>query len=204
MPSWPKSIFFGAHVFEVPKEVYEPAEDTFLAARHLTVKMGARVLDMGTGCGILAVLVARNARQVIAVDINPHAVKCTSRNAALNGVSAKVETRLGDLFEVVEAEEEFDLVIFNAPYLPVDADEGRSWAEKAWSGGRSGRMVVDRFVDQVSQHLGQEGRVLLVQSSLAGVEETLQRFSRRGFRASVVDEESVFFERLVLIEARSL
>jgi release factor glutamine methyltransferase len=204
MSSWRKSVFFGEYVFQVSEEVYEPAEDTFLAARNLTVETDARVLDMGTGCGILAVLAARNAGKVVAVDINPYAVRCTSRNAQLNGVSAKVETRLGNLFQVLEAEEEFDLIIFNAPYLPVDPGEGKSWVEKAWSGGESGRTIIDRFLNTVSQHLSENGRVLLVQSSLSDIDETLKQFSRHGLRASIADEEKLPYERIVLIDARSL
>jgi release factor glutamine methyltransferase len=204
MSSWPRRVFFGEYVFEVSEEVYEPAEDTFLAARNLTVETDARVLDMGTGCGILAVLAARNAGKVVAVDINPYAVRCTSRNAQLNGVSAKVETRLGNLFQVLEAEEEFDLIIFNAPYLPVDPGEGKSWVEKAWSGGESGRTIIDRFLNTVSQHLSENGRVLLVQSSLSDIDETLKQFFRHGLRASIADEEKLPYERIVLIDARSL
>lgn len=202
MRSVAKRVFFEEYVFEVPEEVYEPAEDTFLIARNLSVERGARVLDMGAGCGILAVLAARNASRVVAVDINPQAVKCTLRNAAANGVSAKVEARLGNLFAVLKAEEVFDLIVFNAPYLPIDSGEGRSWVEKAWAGGTTGRKVIDRFVDQVSQHLAENGRVLLVQSTLSDVEATLQRFSRHGFRASVIDEEKVPFETVALLEAR--
>lgn len=202
MRSVAKRVFFEEYVFEVPEEVYEPAEDTFLIARNLSVERGARVLDMGAGCGILAVLAARNASRVVAVDINPQAVKCTLGNAAANGVSAKVEARLGNLFAVLKAEEVFDLIVFNAPYLPIDSGEGRSWVEKAWAGGTTGRTVIDRFVDQVSQHLAENGRVLLVQSTLSDVEATLQRFSRHGFRASVIDEEKVPFETVALLEAR--
>jgi release factor glutamine methyltransferase len=204
MSSWPRRVFFGEYVFEVSEEVYEPAEDTFLVARNLTVETDTRVLDMGTGCGILAILAARNAGKVVAVDINPYAVRCTSRNAQLNGVSAKVETRLGNLFQALEAEEEFDLIIFNAPYLPVDPDERKSWIEKAWSGGKSGRTIIDRFINTVSQHLSKKGRVLLVQSSLSDIDETLKQFLRHGLRASIADEEKLPYEKVVLIEARSL
>ncbi len=204
MSSWPRRVLFGEYVFEVSEDVYEPAEDTFLVARNLTVETDTRVLDMGTGCGILAILAARNAGMVVAVDINPHAVTCTSRNAELNGVSAKVETRLGNLFEALQAEEEFDLIIFNAPYLPVRPDEGKSWIEKAWSGGKSGRTIIDRFINTVSQHLSKQGRALLVQSSLSDTDETLKQFLRHGLRASIADEEKLPYEKVVLIEARSL
>jgi len=197
-----KKIFFGKYAFEVAGEVYEPAEDTFLLARNLSVTQGERVLDMGTGCGILAVLAAERASKVVAIDVNPYATACAQKNAELNGVAGKVETRLGNLFEAVEADEKFDLIVFNAPYLPVEKGEGKSWVEKAWTGGKTGRMVIDRFIDKAAEHLTQSGRILLVQSSLSKVEKSLERFSRANLRASVVDREKLDFEEIVLIEAR--
>lgn len=52
-----------------------------------------RVLDMGTGSGVNAILAARSARAVVAVDINPVAVAAARRNAERNGVSDRIEVR---------------------------------------------------------------------------------------------------------------
>lgn len=196
-----KKIFFEKRVFVVSKEVYEPAEDTFLLARSLAVKEGERVLDMGTGCGILAVLAAEKASKVVAVDINPHAVTCARTNAELNGVAAKIETRRGDLFNAVEADAKFDMILFNAPYLPVERCEGRNWIEKAWTGGETGRDVIDKFIDKASTHLTRSGRILLVQSNLSNIGETVKRFSHHKLHAAIVDEKKLDFEKIVLIEA---
>ena len=195
-----KKVHFGKYAFTVAGDVYHPAEDTFLLARNLTVKEGERVLDMGTGCGILAVLAAEKASQVVAVDINPHAVACTQKNAELNG--AEIETRVGNLFEAVEVDEKFDLIVFNAPYLPVEFGEGKTWVGKAWAGGKTGRVVIDRFIDIVPRHLTGNGRILLVQSSLSNVERTLKRFSQASLHAVIVDEEKLDFERIVLVKAK--
>jgi release factor glutamine methyltransferase len=202
MNSLSKSVFFGKYVFEVPPDVYEPAEDTFLLAQNLSVKDGASVWDMGAGCGILAVLAAEEASIVVAVDINPHAVACTLRNAGLNSVKTKIKVRLGDLFEAVGAAEKFDVILFNAPYLPVERDEGVNWVEKAWAGGETGRAVIDKFIEQASNHLEVGGRILLVQSSLSNVEETLRRLRQHALHAAVVGEEKLDFERIVLVEAK--
>ncbi len=197
-----KKILFEKRVFVVSREVYEPEEDTFLLARSLGVKKGERVLDMGTGCGILAVLAAEKASKVVAVDINPHAVTCAKKNAELNGVAAKIETRRGDLFDAVEADSKFDTILFNAPYLPVERCEGKNWIEKAWTGGKTGRNVIDRFIDKASTYLTRDGRILLVQSSLSNIRETLKRFSQHKLHAAIVAEKKLNFEKIVLIEAR--
>ena len=198
----PKKVLFGKNVFVISEEVYEPAEDTFLLAHNLSVNEGEKILDMGTGCGVLAVLAAEKASKVVAVDVNPHAVTCAQKNAELNDFTAKIETRLGSLFDAVGADEKFDLILFNAPYLPVEQAEGKSWIEKAWAGGKTGRTVIDRFVEKASKNLTENGRILLVQSSLSDVEKTIKRFSQYKLYATVIAEQKLDFEKIVLIEAR--
>ncbi|MBS7632858.1 methyltransferase, partial [Candidatus Bathyarchaeota archaeon] len=61
-----KRVLFGDFVFFVDENVYEPAEDSFLFAEKLAVGEGSRVLDMGTGCGILGVVAAGKAGEVVA------------------------------------------------------------------------------------------------------------------------------------------
>ena len=83
MHSGSKRVFFGDYVFLVDENVYEPAEDSFLFAENLDVKEGERVLDVGTGCGILGIIAAKKAGEVVAVDVNPYAVRCAKENARL-------------------------------------------------------------------------------------------------------------------------
>src|SRR5687767_14697484 len=57
------------------------------------------VLDLGTGSGIGAVFAAQRGASVVAVDINPEAVRCARINALLNDLDERIEVRRGDLFE---------------------------------------------------------------------------------------------------------
>jgi SAM-dependent methyltransferase len=87
-----------------------------VALAHLTVRgEGERALDMGTGNGIQAILLAAHADRVVATDVNPRAIAYAAFNAALNGAT-NVETRVGSFFEPVE-DERFDLVVANPPYV---------------------------------------------------------------------------------------
>lgn len=196
---YPKKIFFGSYVFLVDEEVYQPAEDTFLLAENLGVKETDVVLDMGTGCGILAVVAAERATRVVAIDLNPYAIRCAKKNAQLNGVEKKIEFRLGELFQPIGSNETFNLIVFNAPYLPSDTNEEKSWIEKAWAGGFSGRKVVDSFIKEVPRFLTAKGRILLVQSSLSDTNKTIKMFDDLGLKAKVTAWVKVPFERIVLI-----
>ena len=202
MPFLVKKVFFEDRVFWVSENVYEPAEDSFLFAENLVVREGDVVLDMGTGCGILGVVAAGKAREVVAVDVNPYAVRCAKENARLNGILDKMFFVQGDLFTSIRIGEGFDLVLFNVPYLPSEGVEEASWLGCAWSGGVAGRQVVDRFIGEVSKYLKRDGRVFLMQSTLSNVDETMRKFGENGLEASVVAEQALpFFEAIVLVKA---
>jgi release factor glutamine methyltransferase len=203
MPCLTKRVRFGDLIFDVYEDVYEPAEDSFLFAENLDVAEGSAVLDLGAGCGILGVVAAKKAGSVLSVDLNPYAVRCARENARLNHVRGKMSFLQADLFRAMAANAVFDLVLFNAPYLPSEESEAESWIGRSWAGGADGRKVVDRFIAEVPVHLKPDCRVLLMQSTLTGVEETLRKFSEQALNARVKAELKLpFFETLTLIEAK--
>jgi release factor glutamine methyltransferase len=199
---YPKKVYFKDYVFLVDEHVYEPAEDTFLLAEKMRVEEDDAVLDMGTGCGILVVLAAEKAKSVLAVDINPYAIECAIKNAEMNGARERIEFRHGDLFQPIKPNEQFNLILFNSPYLPSEPDEEKSWVGKAWAGGRNGRKIIDRFIMNAPNFLAAGGRIQLVQSSFSDVNRTLKMFSERSLRAMVVAQVKVAFESIVLVEAK--
>jgi len=202
MPLHAKKACFGNLVFEVCENVYEPAEDSFLFADNLVVKQGERVMDVGTGGGILGILAAEKAKEVVAVDLNPYAIRCARQNAVANRAQDKMIFLQADLFSALAEKACFDLILFNAPYVPSEASETETWLGRAWAGGASGRQVIDRFILGVPKHLERKGRVLLMQSTLAGVAETHCKFAECNMQSRVVAELALpFFETLELIEA---
>ena len=204
MPFPVKRAHFGSYVFNVWENVYEPAEDSFLFAENLDVEKDAQVLDVGTGCGILGILAAEKADNVVAVDLNPYAVCCARENAMLNNLRCKMAFIQTDLLTALNESAKFDLILFNAPYLPAAESEEESWIGRSWAGGINGRKVIDRFIAEAPLHLKPGGRILLMQSTLANVEETICRFGELNLKASVkADCKLPFFETLTLIEAKT-
>jgi release factor glutamine methyltransferase len=197
-----KKVFFKDQAFTILDDVYEPAEDTFLFAKNLTVNIGDEVLEIGAGCGILSVISALKARRVVALDVSPDAVRCTKLNSEDNGVSDKVDVVRGDLFGPLKKEALFDIVLFNAPYLPTENEKPRIWIDYAWSGGKKGRELIDQFIAHVPDHLKAGGRILLAQSTLSDIEETLTTFAEQGFEVIVIAEQKVAFETITIIQAK--
>ena len=204
MPLQNKRTYFGNCVFDVKDNVYEPAEDSFLFAENLDVPNGAQVLDVGTGSGILSILAAEKAGNVLTIDLNPYAVQCAKENAKINHMLEKMAFMQADLLTALNENAKFELILFNAPYLPAAENETDSWIGRSWAGGINGRQVIDRFIFQAPSHMKTNGRILLMQSTLANVEETINKFVELGLKATIKAERKLpFFETLTLIEAKA-
>ncbi|UCH58191.1 MAG: methyltransferase [Candidatus Bathyarchaeota archaeon] len=170
--------------------VYRPAEDSYLLLEQARGRVCGSVLDMGTGSGLLAVELASKkcVSSVVAIDLDTAAVTEARRRAEDAGVADRIEFVVSDLFDELE-DRRFDWIVFNPPYLPSEG----SIDEASWAGGRVGGEVVMRFLHEAPDHLEPKGRILLILSSLTGVD--LEKL-RDGFRVEVVGEEPLFYERL--------
>jgi release factor glutamine methyltransferase len=172
-------------------QVYAPEADSYLllSAALREVRPGDRVLEMGTGSGLIAAELGR-AADVIAVEINPH--------AAAAARSLGVEVIRTDLFAGICTT--FDLVLFNPPYLPTAFGERiDDWLEYALDGGETGREVIGRFIRDVPRVLSPYGRVLLLVSSLTGIHEVREICSQAGLLAMQVASEKVEDETLSVL-----
>src|SRR5262245_57750495 len=102
-------------LFRVPDGVQPPKAGSLFFARHVAARAGERVLEIGAGPGLSAVLAARAGARVVATDIVPASITAITANATLNGVV--IDARLGDVWEPIGSER-FDLVCTNPPQMP--------------------------------------------------------------------------------------
>jgi HemK-related putative methylase len=171
-----------------------PRTGEFLASmlNSTLVDRDAEVLDMGTGSGVCAVIAARHARRVVAVDINAAAVRCADINARLNHLEHKIEVRHGDLFAPVSAER-FDLICFNPPFLRGTPRDDR---DRAWRSSD----VAERFAAGLGTHLKPGGSALVLLSSFGDASCFLEEFRRHDFAISVFAERRFVNERLAIFK----
>ena len=144
--------------------VYAPVRGEYVelvadAVRSWPVE-GKRVLDAGTGTGVLAFVLARAGAHVVATDIEPRAVACARDNASRLGLGDRVEVLEADLFP--DGGASFDLVVSNPPWLP---DVARSPLERAVYDPEGSFLA--RLLATVPQRLAPGGEAWIVISDLA-------------------------------------
>lgn len=125
----------------------------------------SRVLEVCTGVGTHALVMALRGAQVCGVDINPLAVRVARWNAHLNGLQGRARFELGDLYQPV-AGEQFDYIVASPPFLPYPED-GKNDLLFA-TAGPSGLAVMDRILEGLGPRLAPKGRALFLAAGFGG------------------------------------
>jgi release factor glutamine methyltransferase len=174
-----------------PPGVFRPLSDTWLLADALDrepLRPGARVLDLCSGSGALAIRAAlAGPRDVTAIDVSRRSILAIRLNASLNAV--RVRALRGDLFAPVSGER-FDAIVSNPPYVPAPTDDlPTTGRERAWDAGRDGRALLDHICAHARDHLTPDGVLLVVHSSLLGLDRTTTRLRDHDLTAEVAATE---------------
>ena len=189
-------FIYGGCVFRVREGVQPPKAGSIFFARHLDVREGEEVLDLGTGMGLTAVLAARVAKRVIATDIVPECVTLARENAVLNGVADRVEARVGDWYGPVRGMT-FDVIASNPPQMPTPPGLDREdWMARADNGGVDGWAMLDRIIRGAPEHLKPGGRLIFSIFDFLGVRRAHDELMAVGLTPSIVARETQSFPRL--------
>ena len=180
--------------------VYPPQHDSQLLIDTLEkteLAQGRRVLDLCTGSGVVAIAAAElGAASVTAFDICPHAVRCSRGNAVHAGVV--IDVREGSCPGALD-HAPFDVIVSNPPYVPTppagdtEVIPMTAGPARAWNAGVDGRLVLDPLCESAASLLAAGGSMLLVQSTLSGVENSVNALRATGLDAEVIASRLVPF-----------
>lgn len=166
---------------------YPPSEDTFFIASNIENEKGFSALDVGSGSGYLTKLLSEKFTFVIGTDINFVVLKnqtyktpniiCCNGSDALNF--------------------EFDLIVCNLPYLATD-----EILDVATDGGAEGFEIPKKIFDSVINSMKKDGKFIFVTSSLSNYEKLIDYAQKLGLDTQIIAKKKMFFEELILVEAK--
>lgn len=195
----PHKISVSGRSYRISENVFNPKyyrTSTFMA-KHIDVKPGDSVLDIGTGSGIQAVTAGLTAARVIATDINPEAVQYARDNVRANGLAHVVSVREGDLFSPIDKSERFDVILFTPPYM-----EGKPETYFDHALFDANKELVSRFFSKAGKHLAPNGYVQMLYSSIADPERVLKMSALLGWGSTLVACEQTYSEEFLIYRFR--
>ncbi|MBX8636797.1 MAG: methyltransferase [Thermoplasmata archaeon] len=181
----------GIEIDRWSDDTYFPSEDTELLLDALDSGEGS-FIDVGTGTGIIGIRAAMLGYGVVSTDISTDCLHAASHNARMNGVV--IQTVRCDLLTALTGRH--DVIAFNPPYLP---DAG--YPDRLLTGGEKGYELALCLLSQAEDMLRENGRVMLVLSSLGGMSELLGTTGAAwSFRK--LKQCKLEFETIAVVEAR--
>ena len=169
------------------KNVYEPAEDTFLLIDSITNDLinekeknkllnPIKSIEIGCGNGLVSccyldILKKENFKleKHFCIDINKDALNLTEKLIKNYNLNDKVYFIESDLFSNFKNNEKFDIIIFNPPYVTTDDDEYKRALEKkdiyaSWAGGKKGSETIFKFISQLKDFIKDDSIIYLLLS----------------------------------------
>ncbi|MFH0905813.1 MAG: HemK2/MTQ2 family protein methyltransferase [archaeon] len=197
---------FNKYVLDLEPSVYLPSDDTYLLLDVLKQEIGLssinNAIEIGSGSGVISLFLYDYASKIYAIDINKDVIN------SLNKLKEKyklynLEIINSDLFTKVPKDLEFDLIVFNPPYVPTNKEiTGKEIAIEDLStiGGIKGREIIVRFLGQLQGFLSEKGVCFLLISSHNEPEFIYNLIKQLNLDYVICKSERLFFEQLIVIK----
>jgi len=186
------------------KDGYRFSIDAILLAEFVTIRQGDVVVDLGTGCGVipLILLLTKLVGYAFGLEIQEELAGQAARNVLLNGFDDKMGVVLGDIKNPPIAIESADVVICNPPYRQVKS--GRINPDSRRAIARHEIMAnIDDILRAARSVLRKKGRLALIYSSvrLADILVRMRRFNLEPKKIQIIYPDLNSSAKLVLVEA---
>lgn len=191
-------------VLEQHEDGYRYSIEPFLIADFSNITPGMRVLDVGTGCGVIAILLSlREVRlQMVCVEVQKSLYQLARTNIEKNALCDRVHIIEGDFIELAESMDPFDLVISNPPYRKINTGRLNPNEEKAVARHEI-KLNLESLVKTGTQLLKQGGRMILAYppERLAEVLEKLREHGLSPSRLQFIHGSKQAQAKIFLVEA---
>jgi len=175
--------------------MYFPEEDSYFLAETLKkylkkiTNKNIKILDLGAGTGIQSeTCISLGFKNILTADIDKESIKALKQKG--------FQTKKSNLFSNIK--DRFDLIVFNAPYLP----ENKYDKKLDTTGGKKGYELIIRFLKQARKHLNKNGKILLLFSSYTQPKIIKKKTKELGYKFKKLAGKKLFYEELIIIEIK--
>jgi len=191
----PYNVEIDGIEFTVLPNVFSPkyfTDSSWFAKEVPNIVGNKKLLEIGTGMGLIAVFAALNGAQVVATDINPAAAK----NAELNFKKLKLDIPVyeGDMYDCVPKDEKFDFIFWNHPFNKgEDPDEDILFQ----AGFDYQYKSLEKYIKGAHEYLKKDGKLLLGTGNFADLNEIERLANKYGYEMVLLKQ----IKKLLAVES---
>ncbi len=207
------TAYFMGEDFIVNENVLIPRDETEILVRKAVELLNGRqktenrkwtILDIGTGSGCIACIIAKlTGEKVLGVDISTDALQIALDNSSKLKLFNKAIFRKSDIFSNIKTDEKFDIIISNPPYIPLKEKENIQievqFEPKSalFAKDKKGIEFYDKIITKSPEFLNKEG-YLMFELGIGQADLVKKLMEKQGFKDIQVEKDLSGIERVIL------